>query len=178
MKDIFTKVALCNYLSGQTVKKNYHWLDDPLNNPFRKNLENFSSLQVQILAANMGDMFNRKMYIAGTHKVPPSIANKVMPMFHAWASAGAHIWFTAEATDFDSAFARMLCQKYGLIGCVACPNNDSLCNCQPIACHIKNAGNASVTLLEQMWETWSTDSEKEEKPSWSFGGCIFEVDFG
>ena len=178
VKDIFTKVAVCNYLSGQSVKKNYHWLSDPLNNPFRKNLENFSSLQVQILAANMGDMFTRKMYIAGTHKVPPSIANKVMPMFHAWASAGAHIWLTAEATNFDSASARILCQKYGLIGCVACPNNDTLCNCQPIACHIKNAGNASVTLLEQMWETWSEASDKLGHRSWSFGGCIFEVDFG
>ena len=126
----------------------------------------------------MGDMFKRKMYLAGKIKVTPSIAAKVMPMFHAWASAGAHIWLTAEATGFDSASARQLCEKYGLIGCVACPNNDTLCNCQPIACHIKNAGGASVTLLEQMWETWSEKCDEEKKPSWSFVGCIFEVDFG
>lgn len=178
VRDAFVKVAICNLLSGETIKKNYHWLNDPFKIPFRKELENYSSLQVQILAVNLGDMFSRKMYIAGKYKVPQGIALKIMPMFHAWASAGAHIWLTAEAEGFESAPALDLLKKYGLIGCVATPPDDSLVNCRSIACHIKDAGGAAVFKVEEMWEPWTEEQRLSRNPSWSFGGCIFEVVFG
>ena len=178
VRDAFVKVAICNLLSGETIKKNYHWLNDPFNIPFRKELENYSSLQVQILAVNLGDMFSRKMYSAGKYQVPHGIAQNIMPMFHAWASAGAHIWLTAEAEGFESAPALDLLKKYGLTGCVANPPEDSLVNCRPIACHIKDAGGAAVFKVEEMWEPWTEEQRLSNRPSWSFGGCIFEVVFG